>query len=189
MDFPPTFTYWCLRLQPAAMTLWASGFAPVTGQHDPILYLILILFHHVEEIVNTLEHRISIPEERFLGIGKLVIRPVYGEPRCLGHTYQCFFPFAHLLTFPAHDSIVVDRKRFIRYHQIFVNAYHFSKSFTHRTSADRAIKVEHQIVWLFKCHTVGLETIGKMMRLTPEASRSATSTRHGLRRKPSQPNR
>ena len=40
-----------LGLQPCAMTFGADGLSPVSGQHDPILNLVLSLTQHFEECV------------------------------------------------------------------------------------------------------------------------------------------
>ena len=147
------------------MTLGTDRLSPIPGQHDPVLYLILVLFHHAEEIIDSLKQGITIPQKFLLRLGKLIVRTMYRETRCLGHAYQSLFPLAHFLTFPADHGIVVHRKGFIGYHQIFIDTDDPPEALAYGTSADRTVEIEHQIIRFFKCHTIGLETIGKSMRL------------------------
>ena len=50
------------RFQASAVAFRAKCLSAVTCQHYPILYLILILFQHLEEIIDAMEILIAFPK-------------------------------------------------------------------------------------------------------------------------------
>ena len=50
------------RFQAGAVAFRAKRLSPVTRQHHPVLYLILILFQHLEEIIDAVEILVAFPK-------------------------------------------------------------------------------------------------------------------------------
>ena len=140
--------------QARSFTIRTNRFASETGIHDTVLNLILVLLEELEETIYPREVRTTFPEQRFLFAGKLIIGLVNWKVHLIGIQDKLSLKFAHLLTFPTHDTIFVDRQRLIGNDQIFINADHITKPFASRTSSQRRIKIKHQIGRLFKTQPV-----------------------------------
>ena len=51
-----------LNAEGQAVAFRAKRLSPVTRQHHPVLYLILILFQHLEEIIDAVEILVAFPK-------------------------------------------------------------------------------------------------------------------------------
>ena len=67
-------------------------------------------------------------------------------------------PFAHFLSTPAHDGVVVDRQRLVGDNKVLVNAEHTSESLAGGACAVRVVEVEQLVGWLDKLDAVFLES-------------------------------
>ena len=70
------------------------------------------------------------------------------------------FPLTHFITSPTHHGIIVNRKSFVRDHQIGIDAKHFSKAFADRASTYRIVEAKHHIRRFFKLDTIRLKFVG-----------------------------
>jgi len=109
----------------------------IACQHHTILNLVLVLFKHLEKVVDAVEILVSFPQHPALFIGQLVVRGENREVEFFCIVNQFFAPFTHLLAPPADDGSVVDRQRTVGHYQMFVDADHLAESFAYRTGTDR----------------------------------------------------
>ena len=139
------------------MTFGAKRFAAIACQHYAILYLVLILLHHLEEGVDALEVTGPFPQHPALFVRQLVVRGENGEAGFFRTAYHHVFPLAHLLASPAHHRTFVDGEGTVGDDQMLVNADDTSETLTLRTGSDRGVEGEHLVVGLFKRYAVRLE--------------------------------
>ena len=150
-------------LQARAVTYGACGLSPVSGQHHAVLYLVLILLHHVEEEVNTRALLLafvagqSVPQPVLLLLRQVHVRLKYGEVVVGRMPAEPLLPFAHLLAVPAHHAAVVHAQRGIGNHQLFVDAHDLAETLTLRTGTCWRVEREHLVRWFLEGHAVGLE--------------------------------
>ena len=155
----------CLGLQSGAVTDGTGGLATIPGHHHPILYLVLVVLHHFEELVDTgllflaFVRGQPVPEPVFLlarqvhvGLedGKVVLSRMPAEP---------LLPLLHLLTVPAHHAPVVHAEGGIGNYQSLVDADHTAKALTLRTGTCRGVEGEEDIRRLLEGDAVGLEAL------------------------------
>ena len=124
------------------MTDGTVGLAAVTGQHDAVLYLVLILPDHLEELIDTWFLFLatvrwqSVPQPVFLLLCQVHVWLEDGEVIVGGVTDEPLLPLLHLLAMPADDAAFVDRERGIGNDQSLVDADDLAESLTLRASAD-----------------------------------------------------
>ena len=139
------------RLQARTMTLRTCGLTPVAGQHHAVLYLVLILLHHLEELVDTrlfllaLIRGQSVPQPVFLPLRQVHVGFEDGEIVVSGIPAEPVFPFSHLLSVPAHHAAVIDAQRRVGDHQLLVNTHNLAKALTLRTGSCWRVKREHLV--------------------------------------------
>ena len=139
------------------MTFRAKCFTPVSGHHYAVLHLILILLHHPEKSVDSLESFAAMPEQVFLRLRQLRIWFVDWETGRSGHMDESALPFAHFLPTPAGHGIVVDRKGRIGDDKTLVDAKTFTETLAPRTGTKRIVEIEQQIGGLHELQSVGLK--------------------------------
>ena len=154
------------------MALGAGGLAAITGLHHAILYLVEVVGHHLEEVVDAIKHRwIAMPQQVFLLLSELIIRSVYRKRLAIAQRhfvatcYEFVLPFRHLFSAPAHHGIFHERERLVGNDKVFVDAHHLAKAFAFRTSTSRRVEVEHHVRRLFECHSVGFEALREQLLL------------------------
>ena len=150
-------------LQARSVTDGTRGLAAISAHHDPVLYLILVLLHHLEEAVDTGFLLViavggqSVPQPVFLLTRQVVVGLEYGEIVVGCVSNEPLLPLAHLLSVPAHHASVVDRERCIGDDEVLVDAYDFAKSLTFRTSSSWRVEREQLVGRFFKRYSVGFE--------------------------------
>ena len=101
------------------MTKWADGLAAITAQHHSILYLVLVLLHHLEEGVDgylfvdvafALRGQ-TVPEHILLALRQLIVGFEDGEVVLCGPAAELILPHAHLVAVPTLHAAVVDAQR------------------------------------------------------------------------------
>ena len=101
------------------MTLRADGLAAVTGQHDTVLSLVLVLGDHVEEVVNAclvpaafiLAASAAVPEVILLLLSQLLIRCEYREVVLLCMQDEIILPSGHHISAPTNYGTVIYAQR------------------------------------------------------------------------------
>ena len=94
----------------------AGGLAAVVGEHDAVLYLILVALDHAKEGVDAylqlfghgLLVGIAVPEDVLLLLGEAVVWLEDGESLGALSLAEDALPLAHLLAAPTLDSAVID---------------------------------------------------------------------------------
>ena len=107
-----------LSLLPEAVAVAcrASGLAAIVGEHDAVLYLILVALDHAEEGVDAylqfLGHGllvgIAVPEDVLLLLRQVVVGLKDGELLGALAFAEHALPLAHLFTAPTLDGAVID---------------------------------------------------------------------------------
>ena len=163
------------------MTFGADGLSPVSGQHDPILNLVLSLTQHFEECVYAEQAPLlgeeflflfgdivwegAMPEPVLLLLGEFVIRLEDGESPFGIESDKPVLPFAHLFSSPAHHGTLIHTQGGVGYDQMFVYAYDFAKSFAIGAGTCGRVEGEHIVTGLLKGDTVGLKPGAECMCL------------------------
>ena len=132
--------------------------AAITGQHDAVLYLVLVFLEHTEEGVkaNVLRAR-AVPEYVLLPARQVVVRREYREPERVGPAAEFVLPLSHLFAAPAYDGAVVHTLRRIRYDKVFVDADDAAEALAPRARPQRRVERKHIVVGLFEGDAVGFE--------------------------------
>ena len=97
------------RFQTGTVAFRAKCFSAIPGKHHTILYLILIFFKHLEEVINTVEILVSFPKQPALFVRQFIIRSENREVEFLRIVDQLFFPFSHFFTAPTYDRSFINR--------------------------------------------------------------------------------
>ena len=178
-------------LQPCTMTFRTERLSPVAGKHHAVLDLILVLLHHLEELVDTrlllraLVGRQPVPQPVFLTLGevhigfedgKIIVSSVADEP---------LLPLLHLLPVPADDTAVIDGEGGVGDDQLLVDADDTPEALTLWTGSCGGVKGEHLVVGLLERHPVGFETHREVVEdrwREEQAEFSVTLEEGGLRR-------
>ena len=166
------------------MTVRTDGLATESAQHHSVLYLVLVLFHHAEELIDA--HPFvwvevflggqSVPKPVFLLLRQFVVRLEDREVERFSTAYELLEPHAHLLASPADHASVVKTQRGIRDDQLLVDADDASESFAGRTSAKRRVEGKHVVRWLLEGDAVSLETSGEVVGDMAREEEKAAST-------------
>ena len=128
-----------LWFQTRAVTGRTGGLSTIARQHHTILNLVLILFHHLEESVNTgfllgaAVRGQTVPQPVFLLLGQVVIRFEDREVVVGRMTDEPVLPFAHLLAVPANHATIIDRQTCVGDDQMLVDTHHLAKALALRT--------------------------------------------------------
>ena len=152
-----------LGLQARAVAYRTGGLAPVTTQHHAVLYLVLVLLHHLEEgvdagfLLQTAVAGQTVPQPVLLLLRQRVVRLEDREVVLGGMLYEPVFPLAHLLAVPGHHAAVVDGERGIGDDQVLIDADNLAEALAFRTGAHGRIEREHLVGRLLEGDAVGLE--------------------------------
>ena len=137
-----------LGLQTCAVTSGTGRLSPVSCHHHAVLYLVLVILHHLEELVDTrllllaLVRGQPVPQPVFLLARQVHVRLKDGEVVDGGMTHEPLLPLLHLLTVPAYDAAVIYRERRIGDDKLLVDADDASESLTLRTGTHGRIEGE-----------------------------------------------
>ena len=127
-------------LQASSVTGRADGFSPVTGEHDPVLDLVLVFFKHFEERVDAYLFARSVPEIILLLLSQFIVRSEDREVMCRSFPQEFGKPFAHFLSPPADNGSVVDTQGAVGDDEMFIDADDFSEAFAGGAGSDRRIE-------------------------------------------------
>ena len=136
----------CFGFQTGAVTDGTGGLTSISGHHHPILDLVLIVLHHLEELVDAgllilaFVRGQPMPEPVFLLTRQVHIRLKDREVICCGMPAEPVLPLLHLLTVPAYHTTVVDAEGGVGNYQSFVDTDHTAKALTLRTGTCWRIK-------------------------------------------------
>ena len=133
------------------MTFRTSCFTPIAVQHDAILYLILVLAHHLKESINA---NLLADITSFLG-WKTMPKHVFFLSRqfevrledrkivfCRAPA-KLFFPNAHLVAMPTLHTSIIHTKRGIGYNKAFFDTDNLTEPLARGTRTKRRVKGEH----------------------------------------------
>ena len=160
-----------LLLKTSATTIRTRGASTIATQHHTILYLILVVFDHLEERVDAnLVMNVHVllgwqpmPQHILLGLGQGIVGGEDGEVVFLCASAELFLPSLHLLSMPAFDASLIDTQRRIGDNQFLVNADDASKALAGRAGPYRRVEGEHIVIGLFEGYAVGLESCGELV--------------------------
>src|SRR5690554_5273526 len=96
-------------LQSSSFAKGTDGLSAITCQHHSVLYLVEVFLQHSEEVIDAIDvlFVMSIPEELFLLLCKVVISTMNGEIYLVGIVCELPPPLAHLLTPPTLDTFLL----------------------------------------------------------------------------------
>ena len=150
-----------LGAQTAAVAVGAGGFAAVVGEHDAVLYLVLLGADELEEAVDALRAGDAVPQHVLLLLREVVVGTVDGEADLTGGVDELALELAHLGSAPAHHGIVIDRQAGVGNDAALGNAHNLAEALAARAGAVGVVEVEHLVGRLGKGYAVGLEARGK----------------------------
>ena len=136
-----------------------------SGQHDSILYLILVALEHSEEGVDAYLFLlgacaffgVAVPEHVLLSACQLVVGGEDVEIFVGDAAQEFLAPEPHLLAPPAYDGSVVDALARVGHHELLVDAHHAAEALAAGAGADGVVEGEEVFVGLGKGHAVFLE--------------------------------
>ena len=153
------------------MTFGTGSLAAISAHHDPILYLVLVFLHHLEEGVN--RHLVvnvlmalrgqPVPQLVLLVLSQVIVRFEDGEIILGSSSAELVFPHLHLLAVPANHTAVVNRQCGVGDDQVFVDADNLAEALTFRTSSYGRIEREEIVRRFLKRHAVSFETHGEII--------------------------
>ena len=149
----------------APSALVADGFPAVAAQHILVLNFVLILFHPLEELVQTdnrvllVRSRASVPYFVPLLLREVVVRLENRNVELRRVLHQQVSEPAHLLSSPTGNRVIVDCPAFVRHDEVFADSDDFSQSAAHRTGSERAVEAEKILVRLSELYPVHLELV------------------------------
>lgn len=160
-----------LRLQTGAVTFRTGRLTTIAAQHHPVLDLILVLLHHLEEsidadlVVNVLMTfgGESMPQHVLLLLRQVVVRFEDREVILRGTPAELLFPHAHLLTMPAYHTAVVYRQGAVGNHQMLVDTDDLAKALALRTGTHGGVEGEKVVGRLLELHAIRLEAHGEII--------------------------
>ena len=105
----------CLLFQSSAVAFRTYRSAAVSAEHHAVLYLVLVFFQHLEEVVDA--HPVvfvsafvgwqTVPQPVFVLLRQFVVWFEDRELVCCRSSDEFLFPFTHFLSVPAlHASVV-----------------------------------------------------------------------------------
>ena len=102
-------------LESCAMAVGTNRLATETAQHYAVLYFVLVLFHHLEEGIDThllvdvlfAVARQSVPEHILLFLCKIKVRLEDWEIVLCCTADELFLPHAHLLATPTDHAPII----------------------------------------------------------------------------------
>ena len=154
----------CLFTQTGSMTVRTDGLATIACQEHTILYLILVLPHHLKEIVDA--HTFvrvgvgvagqSMPQPSAMLLAQFVVRGEDREIVYLGTTYEVAFPLAQFLAMPACHTTVIDAEGGVGDDEILVDANDAAVALACGTDAHGRVEREEVVGRFFEGHSVSL---------------------------------
>ena len=123
------------------MTFRTGGLAAIATEHHPVLNLVLVVLHHLEEVVDgypvvfsaVLVGGQSVPQLVFLLLGQAIVRLEDGKIVLSSPTTELFLPHLHLLAMPTDHTAIIDGERGVGDDEMLVDAHHLAKALTFRT--------------------------------------------------------
>ncbi len=125
------------------MAVGTDGLAAESAQHHTVLYLVLVLLHHAEELVDA--HPVmwvalflggqTVPEPVLLLLCQFIVRfeDREVESALLYTADELILPHAHLLSSPTYHATVVETHGRVGDDELFVDTYHAAESLAGRT--------------------------------------------------------
>ena len=160
--------------QASAVTDGTDRLSAIAAQHDAILYLVLILLHHLEEGVNRylfvdipLAFRgEAVPEHVLLVLRQFVVGFEDGEVVFGCPAAELILPHAHLVAVPTLHAAVVDAQRGVGNDELLVDADNLAEAFTLWAGAQRRVEREHLVAGFFERDTIGFEACREIVAET-----------------------
>ncbi len=90
----------------------------------------------LKETVQSEKVPVAVPDKGLLLRCELIPWFMYREVKFFRTVYQPFLPLFHCLTPPAGNGVIVNRKVFIRYDQVFIYADYLPVAFADRTGSE-----------------------------------------------------
>src|SRR5690554_378243 len=151
--------------QTGTFTVWTGGPSAESRKHYPILDFVHFASHELKEIIQPFKVFIPSPQQRLLVFVKILVSPVNGKIKLDPVFHKRFQPFASGFTPPGSNGTLIDRKTFVRNHQVGIQAQHRSKSLACPTGFIRIVEAEKIYGRQLKDHSVQFETVGKGLSL------------------------
>ena len=153
------------RLQSGAMTFRTCGLTSIASHHHTILYLVLILFHHLEKGIDSFKIRCTLPEHPPLFVSKFIIGCEDGKTGLFCPFDDHISPHAHFIATPTDHSTIIHRERTIGDYQMLIDANDFTKALAFWACTQRRIEGEHVFGRFLKRHAIGFKLRTKTIKL------------------------
>ena len=139
----------------------AGRLAAETREHHAVLYLVGLGLDPLEESVDAFPRAAAVPEDVALLVCEVAVGRVDGEVQLGSLTDEVGLPFLHLVAFPAHHSVAVDREALVGHHHVLVDAYHRAVAPAGGAGSVGVVEAEEVGVGLLEGDAVGLEPVGE----------------------------
>ena len=179
-------------LQSCAAAVGAHGLATEAAQHHAVLYLVLVLLHHAEELVDA--HPVvrfavflrgqTVPEPVLLLLCQFEVGLEDREVVRLRAADELLEPHTHLLSPPAHHATVVETHGLVGDDEFLVDADDAAEALAGGTGAQGRVEGEHIVGRFLEgdavCFEAGGEIVGDVARQEEQTAGTVALVEGGL---------